>query len=324
MNVEFHYYLTKYIALEAGFDADEAEIIAYSNQLVDDNIYPLKIDLPDGESYENFVSHTPDSKNPEKFLIRRYILFHFMPGNPTNSKVFRKDGKMHLLMTTADSAHASEIFFDTTKSENLYSLGIASHMLADSIAHQNFVGTLEEMNSMNGVWETMTPAIGHVLAGDKPDIPNLEWKDPRLIDENAIIHNPDRIILAAKKLYSNYILITSAESNWNKVKKNIHAIISDTIREDELDKVNEQSKNRITKYKELLSEFDAESDYHPHTWIKEALPNFDSKNLEKGLSVSENYSKTNWFRFQEAIKQYQKIASEKIRPIINQLELKGW
>ena len=47
MNVEFHYYLTKYIALEAGFDSDEAEIIAYSSQFVDDNKTRFKIEISD-------------------------------------------------------------------------------------------------------------------------------------------------------------------------------------------------------------------------------------------------------------------------------------
>ena len=45
MDIEFHYYLTKYLALEAGFEEDEAEIIAYASQYVDDNCvkYSIKI-----------------------------------------------------------------------------------------------------------------------------------------------------------------------------------------------------------------------------------------------------------------------------------------
>ncbi len=47
MNIEFHYYITKYLALSAGFEEDEAEIIAYSSQFVDDNYLRLTLQTED-------------------------------------------------------------------------------------------------------------------------------------------------------------------------------------------------------------------------------------------------------------------------------------
>ncbi|MCK4956284.1 MAG: hypothetical protein KAS49_01520, partial [Candidatus Cloacimonetes bacterium] len=206
MNIEFHYYITKYLALEAGFDGEEAEIIAYSSQYVDDNSHCFEIDTPAGEKYHNFISQTKNILKPKRELMRIYLLFHFLPGTPTGYKTKRRDGKMHMLMTTPISTHANEIFYESTRSADLHILGIATHMLADTISHQNFVGTFDEINSFNGVWETLTPNIGHADAGLKPDIPNLIWHDPRLIEDNATINNTERVLSAAKIIYNNFII----------------------------------------------------------------------------------------------------------------------
>ena len=203
MNIEFHYYITKYLALEAGFDPEESEIIAYSSQYVDDNSHKFQIHTPENEIFENYISQTHDILKPKNELLRIYLLFHFLPGDPNSSKVRRKDGKMHLLITSPASIHAAEIFYDSSHNSNLYSVGIAAHMMADTFSHQNFLGTFDEMNAMKGVKEKLIPNIGHADAGYKPDIPNLIWNDPRLVKFNEVINNTDRLILAAKKLYGN-------------------------------------------------------------------------------------------------------------------------
>ena len=333
MNIEFHYYLTKYIALEAGFDSDEAEIIAYSSQYVDDNKTRFKIEISEDLYYENYFSQTMNITKPKKKLMRVYLLFHFLPGDPTSAKARRRDGKMHLLMTSPSSTHAQEIFFDTTKNENLYSLGIASHMLSDTLAHQNFVGTFDEINAMKGVWQTLTPNIGHADAGYKPDIPNLSWYDPRLIDENKDVNNIDRILLAANKLYTNYLMFTTNTTEWSKVKKNISNIINEPINESQIKLYPKQKEVRIKKYKELLANFSTDGNYNPHSWFKSAVKediNFlDDKKykfdpIKDKLSFKKNYKNSHWFKFQEAIKEYQRIATTKLEPILNQIEIKEW
>lgn len=37
MDIEFHYYVTYLVYIKAGFNKNEAEIIAYASQYVDDN-----------------------------------------------------------------------------------------------------------------------------------------------------------------------------------------------------------------------------------------------------------------------------------------------
>ena len=333
MNIEFHYYLTKYLALEAGFDSDEAEVIAYSSQYIDDNSIQYKIHLPDKSIYENYITQTKNITRPRKQLMRIHLLFHYMPGNPTSPKTRRKDGKMHLLNTTSSSTHAQEIFYDATKSENLYSLGIASHMLADTISHQNFIGNLDEMNAMKGVWETLTPTIGHADAGFKPDIPNLVWHDPRLIEENATIDNTERILLAANKLYKNFLMFTASPTNWTVVKANISEILHDKIDERQIPAYKKQMQDRIKKYQKLISEHGTKAEYDQYSWLSDSVTeevNFlDDKNVKLDsvkdkLSFKENYKKTNWYKFQEAAKSYQKRATDKMEPIFSQIEIKEW
>lgn len=317
MNIEFHYYITKYLALNAGFAKDEAEIIAYSSQFVDDNIKRYEIAKPDGDTYRNYVSQCEDPLNPDKKLLRTHLLYHFLPGNPILSKAQRLDGKMHVLMTTPTNSHASEIFYDTTRSENLYSLGIASHMFADTISNQNFVGVYDELNAMAELWDTLEPTIGHAAAGIKPDVPNLIWTDIRLRKENQEINNPERIMLAAQRLYSHFIMTTFEDNNWSEVKEPLMEILSHTITEDQLALVPKQREERIAKYKTLMR---SDADYDPKVWFEKAVQDSSAKELK----FKKNFKKTNWFRFQEAIRAYQRIAQNKLMPILTQMEIKGW
>ncbi|MFA4911740.1 MAG: DUF6765 family protein, partial [Desulfobacteria bacterium] len=54
MDIEFHYFLTGLIAHRAGFNTNDAKIIAYSSQYVDENDLCLEIeDRSKGEKYFN-------------------------------------------------------------------------------------------------------------------------------------------------------------------------------------------------------------------------------------------------------------------------------
>jgi hypothetical protein len=206
-------------------------------------------------------------------------------------------------------------------------------MLADTFAHQNFVGTYDEINAMQGVWETLSPNIGHADAGVKPDIPNLTWHDPRLIEENAIIDNKERLIQAAKKLYSNFLFLTSWENNWNQIKTNIDKVIGEPINETQLDLFPKQKEQRINKIKELLDNFDGASDYDPQKWFADSVEQdvklfndriikFDP--VKDKYKFKKNYKNSHWFKFQEAVKEYQRRATVKLTPLLEQLEIKEW
>jgi len=333
MNIEFHYYMTKLLALNAGFEQDEAEIIAYSSQYVDDNNQSFQIETPEGEMYSNYISQTMNITKPKKQLMRVYLLFHFLPGDPTSYRARRKDGKMHMLMVTPASSHAQELYYDATTTENLYLLGIASHMLSDTLSHQNFVGTFDEINAMKGLWETLTPNIGHADAGYRPDIPNLIWEDPRLVKSHSLIDNKERVLTAAQKLYSNFLIITSMPSKWAATKEILSNIIGDPIEESEIKKYKTHQKARIKKFQEHFQEMGIKEDYDLTTWFNEAVENdvkflndkkFKFDPIKDKLTFKKNYKRSDWYRFQSAVKEYQRLATSKLEPILTQLEIKEW
>jgi uncharacterized protein DUF6765 len=323
MNIEFHYYLTKYLALEAGFEEDEAEIIAYSSQYVDDNYINFHININKTESYENITTQFKDLIKPKPQDLHRNLLFHYLPGDPTSPKVRRRDGKMHILITTVASSHAQELFFESTKNEDLFGLGIASHMLADTIAHQNFIGTQEIMNSMEPNSDEMERKIGHSDAGFKPDIPNLIWFDKRLISKYEEVNNKERIIFAANKLYSNFLFLTSYPSKWNTVKKTIISLIDTEINEMELDKIIPQQKARIKKYKNLLAEYDTETSYDAKSWLNSTVKEEVKFNL-KTYSAKPKFVNSNWYKFQEAAKSYESLALSKLDQLFVDLDIENW
>lgn len=335
MDVEFHYYTTKYLAMMAGFEEDEAEIIAYSSQYVDDNVFSLEIANANGEIYHNYLTQTNNILKPVRSLMRVYLLYHFIPGDPLSQRARRADGKMHLLMTTPGSRNAENILYEAIKQEDLYMIGIASHSFADTFCHQNFIGTFDEINAFKGVPHSLIPNIGHADVGIKPDIPNLVWNDVRLIESHRLVDNNERILQAAKNLYSNYLLLTSFTNKWNFIKEKLEEILAPAIQENEIDQNENLKKIRIKKIKSLISRIDedTELDYDKNRWFKQCIKqdikllddtkySFDP--IKDKFTFKDKYQFKHWYKFQESVKKYQKMAYNKLRPVLDQVEIYNW
>ena len=59
MNREFHYWITGAVAYHSGFSEQDAQVIAYSSQYVDDNNICYEIEDKAGEKpYRNYISQT--------------------------------------------------------------------------------------------------------------------------------------------------------------------------------------------------------------------------------------------------------------------------
>ena len=197
MNIEFHYYVIHFLANQAGFGEDDAHTLAYSSQFVDHNIisYTIKIG---GQTYTTFPTQNYGFWD-DSFPQEVYIPFHFFPGNPDYEKAKRLDGRKNGLNCTPNGPRVKEQLLEALKSRNLYRVGIALHTYADSWAHQNFSGQLEEWNNIEK--RSLVPAIGHAQALRKPDNPGLRWRDPRLRKENQAVENRDRMLAAARMIY---------------------------------------------------------------------------------------------------------------------------
>lgn len=197
MNVEFHYYIIHFLANQAGFPEEDARTIAYSSQFVDHNIISYSVKTDSG-SYQTFPTQNYGFWD-DYFPLEAYIPFHFFPGDPDYAKGKRLDGRKNPLSCTPNSPHVKELLLSALKTRNLYRVGIALHTYADSWAHQNFSGRLEDWNKMEA--RSPIPAIGHAQALRKPDDPGLIWRDGRLSRDYQKISNHDRVLSAARMIY---------------------------------------------------------------------------------------------------------------------------
>ncbi|MCT4594539.1 MAG: hypothetical protein N4A57_09755 [Anaeromicrobium sp.] len=352
MNIEFHYYMIYLIATRAGFRPESAKIMAISSQYVDDNDMIFTISKGTPEEYTNHISQTMNIIKPKKKLFRIYPLFHFIPGDPLALSARRKDGKLHMLNTTPNSTNVNSIFDMAIYSKNLYRIGIALHSFADTWAHQNFTGYYDTFNSVDGGVEKIIPYIGHASAYYYPDWPALIWKDSRLVGKYIKVNNRERFLEAAREIFRKLYLSlnpneTSQHVHWEskKLLEDLNNAIG------KMDQGNEEKDNRIKRYKELARKKEygggVLEDYQRDKWfdqvVNEEILGIRDRGVIaiNGVSVglnrydpltdiytwknSKNYTKSHWYKFQEAVKTHQKVAFNILsKKNFSYLDLKNW
>jgi len=316
---EFHYYLTYLTAARAGFSYNDALTIAQACQAVDDNLEVLQINSLAPHSYSNYVSQTMDLLRPRQSRMRIYPVFHFIPGEPDLPDAERKDGATHVLNTTPDSPLANQCFDAAAATGNLMQIGIASHAYADTWAHQNFVGYKDEFNGFKGTINRIIPNIGHADAKHAPDWPGHIWTDSRLVRKNRIVNNNERFLKAAGRLYEKFCMVLSRSPD----RDQRDAMLSDfgsAIGKAKKNPKNSGKQNRMSRYRLLAQrpEYHARKipDFKFSAWRREAIESTTSYAYEgapaevhkwKSITGDKN---SNWYRFQEAVKAYQRRTLE--------------
>ncbi|HCL56708.1 MAG TPA: hypothetical protein DHW82_06825 [Spirochaetia bacterium] len=237
MEKDFHYYLIRILAEKSGFSAEEAQVIAYASQYVDDatESKTIKIDhIPDKilKKYRNpkteknkfdpvctahnGLQHFSGFKKSIQYKV--YIPFHFLPD---------LDSKTQSMVVRRDPFFTRKLIFKTLKNlkekrneKNLIRLGILFHVYADSWSHENFSGrhsifenNVSSIHFLKGKkWESVSyweqvklnllPAIGHAEAGVYPDKSFLVWKVGKNFTRNKASRNNSLLFLeAAERIY---------------------------------------------------------------------------------------------------------------------------
>lgn len=335
MNIEFHYWITGLIAEHAGFTGEEAQVIAYSSQFVDDNdcvvsVYEDENDV--NPSYESHVSQTMNILLPRSDIMKIYPLFHFIPGDQDKAEP-RFDKKTHPLLTTKDSSYANSIMQRSLQSAisrytpgntiGLHLLGITTHSFVDTWAHQNFIGWFDDMNAIGS---NIYPNVGHADGLHHPDWVSHRWNDDRL--KYSEIDNISRFLSAAKKAYLYFLLfqqtvqkIAPPTDRWNELEVLLKDIFGGTYSGDQ----EKGSDNRIEQYKKASSGL---TGYDEHDWLDDAVDqdrvfnslknDFEQKYVWKKSSPKET---TNWFKFQEAINEHISIATDVLKPVFAQARI---
>lgn len=337
MDIEFHYYITYLIAARAGFDSEEAGVIAYASQYVDDNDVLFEIDKDKASCFRNYISQTMNILKPKANLLRIYPLFHFIPGDPQVETAWRKDGKMHWLNTTPNSANANAILDAAVSTRDLFRIGVASHSYVDTWAHQNFVGYYDSFNAMKGPLEACSPDIGHADAGHNPDWPALVWKDERMLAER--VDNRARFLEAAEHLLAKLSRCVDAQIGEDEIIRRQVELRSDLDTAiGQRDQSNRDQTVRIERYKELAANKQYGEvplpAYDGELWLDDAL-NEEVRGLKDWSDSllaridpltdiytwknSATYKQTNWYRFQQAVIDHQNTAWN----ILSERNLKG-
>ena len=186
MNFSFHYYGTYCAAVEAGFESDDAWVIAHAAQFVDDCSKTLLKEhgmagrLPTCHK-ENELSQMNIGWSGAYFpdeIPKVWTAFHFLPGNYTEDGHYRlpyRNAKYigdpaqttlfklmclpysYILGKIIDRAKQEYWSTSNTSGQKLCYIGIVMHALADTFAHEYFVGAPSE--AING--------LDHIIAFDK-------------------------------------------------------------------------------------------------------------------------------------------------------------
>jgi hypothetical protein len=277
---EFHYDVIYFLAAHSGFSPDEAQTIAYSSQFTDDNQRQYDI-----EGYKNYVSQTLNILKPKDELIRIYPAFHFMPG--PKPEMHLKDGRLHMLQVEPGNDNAMAMLKTAFELGDLYRVGVAVHVLADTFAHQGFTGTRNTFNSMQSLKGVLTPSIGHADAGFAPDRVSSAWSDTRR--RNLVIHNNDRFIDAV-------VLLAEFFSEHGGKKPDLRKLLDIWAISDR--------ERRKAAYKALIRGY---VDYYPEKWLMGAVTIDGIWPFRKYMQTV-GFWESNWYRFQEAVKGHQREA----------------
>ena len=204
MQIDFHHATTYVVARDAQFTHDEAAIIAYAAQYVDDATSTGTVYFDNRAVYNRISSAHKmlDLRNTEE-LANHYVWmpFHFLPGNGGLPADQNPNGSfIEKIICKPDSPVAQEMVRDAILGRGhaygLHRLGVTMHVYADTWAHQGFAGVLHAINEvedaeeidnskvfskglayvLRSVLDDTIPPLGHGRAQTFPDMPFLKWK----------------------------------------------------------------------------------------------------------------------------------------------------
>jgi hypothetical protein len=227
MQIDGHHTLTYVLSRMAGFEHEEANIIAHSAQYVDDATNAGNVEFTNGAMFSRISSahgtydmrHHLDAQ--ENNLV--WVPFHFLPGNGGETVGNNPAGSfINKLVCKPYSPVAIDMLNvcikDIDKPYSLHRLGIAMHVFADTFAHQGFAGVIHDVNKVKDLEchnfdmgffdklksETLSCRfpMGHGAALTCPDMPFLNWSYTNGLGEKVPRDNLNIFMEASNELFA--------------------------------------------------------------------------------------------------------------------------
>ena len=336
MQIDFHHAVTYAVARMAGFIHEEATIISYAAQYVDDCSRRGIVNFHTGYTYYRLASsqeytdfiHLCDTKDD----CRVWVPFHFLPGNAG-----AKAGEgaaftpMERLRCTPDSYLASDMweacYASRGQANALHRLGITCHVYEDTFAHCWFVGVLDKVNKVSDVkhkdggikelFENIESRLfeavplGHGSVLKFPDLPFLEWSYLDSEGTQQIRNNPERFLLASTQLF-RHLLFYRNQPDGEMLQRD-----QDTLLNGFRSYTEKDGKDRLPHWHKLiregnfsfggLSQEQADSLLYsssgPRAWKQEALgADADEDDGKMRFPYAPQFKQSNWYLFHEALK----------------------
>lgn len=230
MQIDFHHAVTWIVARASGFNEQQAEIIAYAAQYVNDATNTGTINFTNGAQYHRAATaHKMLDYTNVKSLQNSdvWLPFHFLPGNGGLPAGIDPDGGfIRKLVCTPNSHIAKDVVHACIQNKNkpyaLHQLGITAHVLADTWGHQGFAGVNHGINKVTklygaenkpadeytdrvvsffkGSTQDEVPYIGHGQALSYPDLPYEKWSYTNQLGDTVVRINPLDFLEAADEL----------------------------------------------------------------------------------------------------------------------------
>jgi hypothetical protein len=226
MQIDFHHGVTYVVARLAGFEHEDASIVAYCAQYVDDAINSGLIRFDNGAIFTRISSAHKmlDYRNFQELAIHHvWIPFHFLPGNGGKPAGEDPEGKFIEKLICRPNSHVAqqmvrECIQRRESAYSLHRLGITMHVYVDTWAHQGFAGVnhrvneakklLDEndqpdrnlMDRLKNYFVSEALPLGHGAVLSHPDKPFLRWGYINGRGEKISRNNPEDFLEAADNM----------------------------------------------------------------------------------------------------------------------------
>ncbi|MBW4517454.1 MAG: hypothetical protein KME11_19795 [Timaviella obliquedivisa GSE-PSE-MK23-08B] len=226
MQLDFHHGVTYVVARLAGLTHNEASIVAYCAQYVDDATNSGLIRFQNGALFSRISSAHKllDYRNFKELAVHHvWIPFHFLPANCGLPAGQEPEGEfVDRLICRPNSLVAQQMvkgcIEDKYAPYGLHRLGITLHVYADTWAHQGFAGVNHRINEVTrvtdaegkldrslvkrlaGYFISEALPLGHGAALSYPDRPFLRWGYTNGRGDRILRDNPKDFLEAADHL----------------------------------------------------------------------------------------------------------------------------